>query len=71
MLEGHLGAEKVLNVHRYSDMLSKLVEFSNRFCDFEKVDPFVTFIVNPFLDVDICELSGLMAVLFSVDYVKM
>lgn len=67
MLESHSGAEKVFNGHRVCDLLSKLGQkLSDRFCDFEKPEP----IVNPFLDVDISELSGQMAELFSVDPVE-
>ncbi|XP_028313963.1 general transcription factor II-I repeat domain-containing protein 2B-like [Gouania willdenowi] len=72
MLESNLGAEKVFKVHRYCDLLSRLgQEFTDRFSDFEKLEPCVTFIANPFLAVDISELSGQMAELFSVDPVEM
>ncbi len=54
MLESHVRAADVLNVHKYSDLLPKLgQEFADRFSDFEKLKPCVTFIVNSFIKVDI------------------
>lgn len=68
MCETHTGATSVLNVSKYCDLLARLgQEFSDRFGDFDKVEPCVTFIANPFMDVDISELSGQMAELFCVD----
>lgn len=72
MLESHAGAASILNVHKYCDLLSKLgQEFADRFSDFEKLEPCVTIIANPFMDVDISEISGQMAELFCVDPVEM
>ncbi|KAK0142715.1 General transcription factor II-I repeat domain-containing protein 2A [Merluccius polli] len=72
MLESHTGAVSVLNVSKYCDLLSRLgQEFADRFSDFEKLEPCVTFMANPFMDVDISEISGQMAELFCVDPVEM
>ena len=68
MCETHKGATSVLNVSKYCDLLARLgQEFSDRFGDFDKVEPCVTFMANPFMDVDISGLSGQMAELFCVD----
>ena len=72
MLESHTGAASVLNVFKYCDLLSRLgQEFADRFSDFEKLEPCVTFMANPFMDVDISEISGQMAELFCLDPVEM
>ena len=55
MLESH--AANVLNAHKYCDLLSKLGhEFADRFSDFEKLEPCVTFEANPFMTLDLGEI---------------
>lgn len=57
-----------LNVSKYCDLLARLEkEFCDRFGDSEKVKPCVTFVANPFMCVDITDLSAQMADLFCVD----
>uniref|UniRef100_A0AAQ5Y107 HAT C-terminal dimerisation domain-containing protein n=1 Tax=Amphiprion ocellaris TaxID=80972 RepID=A0AAQ5Y107_AMPOC len=57
-----------LNVSKYCDLLARLErEFCDRFGDFEKVEPCVTFVANPFMCVDITDLSAQMADVFCVD----
>ncbi len=72
VLETHAGAAGALNTEKYCDLLIKLgQEFADRFRDFEKLEPCVTFIANSIMDVDINEISGQMAELFCVDPVEM
>ncbi len=72
VLETHAGAAGALNTEKYCDLLIKLgQEFADRFRDFEKLEPCVTFIANSIVDVDINEISGQMAELFCVDPVEM
>lgn len=53
------------------NLLAKLgQEFSDRFDDFDKLQPCVTFMANPFMDVDVSEVSSQMAELFCVDPVE-
>lgn len=59
MLESHAGTADVFNVQKYCDLLSKLgQEFADRFSDFEKLEPCVTVIANPFMKEDMGEMSG-------------
>ncbi|XP_056138883.1 general transcription factor II-I repeat domain-containing protein 2-like [Lampris incognitus] len=72
MLESHTGAASIVKVSKYCDLLSRLGQgFADRFSDFEKLEPCVTFMANPFMDVDISEISGQIAELFRVDPVEM
>ncbi|KAM3599085.1 uncharacterized protein V6R79_026136 [Siganus canaliculatus] len=72
MLESHTGGASALNVSKYCDLLSRLgQEFADRFSDFERLEPCVTFMANPFMDVDTSEISGQMAELFCIDPVEM
>lgn len=72
MLESHTGAAKVLNVSKYCDLLSRLGQgFANRFSDFEKLEPCVTFMDNTFMNVDISEISGQVTEHFCVESVEM
>lgn len=71
VLETHADAQSVLNTGKYCDLLIRLgQEFADRFRDFERLEPCVTFIANPFMDVDISEISGKMAELFCVNPVE-
>ena len=66
------GEVSVLNVSEYCGLLSRLgQEFADRLSDFEKLEHCVTFMANPFIDVDISEISGRMAELLCVDPVEM
>ena len=59
-------------LEKYFDLLSKLgQEVADRFSDFDKFEPCVTFVANPFMTVDIGEISGQMAELFCINPVKM
>lgn len=72
MLESHVGAAGVLNVSKYFDHLSRpWQEFADRFTDFDKLEHRVKFMANPFMDLDISEISGQMPELFCVDPVEM
>ena len=72
MLDSHAGADFVLDVNKYCDLMSKLgQEFEDRFNDFDKLEPCVAFIANPFMEVDITEISEKMAELFTVNPVEM
>ena len=72
MLDSHAGADFVLDVNKYCDLMSKLgQEFEDRFKDFDKLEPCVAFIANPFMEVDITEISEKMAELFTVNPVEM
>ncbi|CAL9688304.1 unnamed protein product [Knipowitschia caucasica] len=72
MCENNPGAASALNVDKYCELLAKLgQEFVDRFVDFDKLQPCVTFMANPFMDVDISDISGQMAVLFGIDPVEM
>ncbi|CAB4057549.1 unnamed protein product [Lepeophtheirus salmonis] len=46
-------------------------EFADRFSNFKKLESCVTFMTNPFMDVDISDISGQMAELFYVDPMEM
>ncbi|CAB4064544.1 ICK [Lepeophtheirus salmonis] len=51
MLDSHARADFVLNFNKYCDLISKLgQEFEDRFNDFDKLDPCVAFIANPFME---------------------
>ena len=72
VLETHAGAADALNTDTFCDLLIKLgLEFADRFRGFQKLEPCVTFIANPFMDVNISEISGQMAKLFCIDPVEM
>lgn len=52
VLESRAGSEDVLDVQRYCDLLSRLgQDFEDRFNDFDKLEPCVAFIANPFMEV--------------------
>ena len=72
MFDSHAGADFVSDVNKYCDLMSKLgQEFEDRFKDFDKLEPCVAFIANPFMEVDITEISEKMAELFTVNPVEM
>lgn len=72
MLESHVGAAGVLNISKYFDHLTRpWQEFADRFTDFDKLEHCVKFMANPFMYVDISEISGQMPELFCVDPVEM
>ncbi|CAM4607670.1 unnamed protein product [Leuciscus chuanchicus] len=67
MLESHADTPEVFDVHKYCDLLSRLgQEFEGRFSDFEKLEPCVAFIANPFTEMDIDNISKQIAELFNL-----
>ncbi|CAB4062794.1 unnamed protein product [Lepeophtheirus salmonis] len=71
MLDNHAGADFVLDGNTYSDLMSTLgQELEDRLNDFDKLEPCVAFIANPFMEVDNTEISEKMAELFTVNPVE-
>ncbi|XP_069498771.1 general transcription factor II-I repeat domain-containing protein 2B-like [Ambystoma mexicanum] len=68
MLTDNKASPELLNIDKYSSLLSRLKEeFSDRLRDFERIEPCVMFIANPFLEVDVCELAEQMGELFNLN----
>ncbi len=65
MIESHTSAPEVFDLLKYCDLLSRLgQEFEERFGDFEKM-------ANPFMELDIDNISKQMAELFDVSALEM
>ena len=56
-------------VEKYSQVLNRLgQEFEDRFCEFDQLEPCVSFVTNPFMQVDMtCTAEQLSAYLFNLD----
>ncbi|XP_069486307.1 general transcription factor II-I repeat domain-containing protein 2-like [Ambystoma mexicanum] len=68
MLTEHTASPELLNIDKYSSLLSRLKEeFSDRFRDFERIEPCVMFIANPFIEVNVCERTEQMGELFNLN----
>jgi len=53
---------------KYSQVINRLgQEFENRFCDFDQLEPCVSFISNPFMQVDITCIAEQLRATFNVD----
>ncbi len=55
-------------VEKYCQVINRLMkEFENRFCDFERIEPCVSFISNPFMSVDITGTAENLSTTFTLD----
>ncbi|KAF3846971.1 hypothetical protein F7725_004049, partial [Dissostichus mawsoni] len=53
---------------KYSQVINRLgQEFENRFCDFGQLEPCVSFISNPFMQVDLTCIAEQLSATFNVD----
>ena len=58
----------IVIIDKYTDFLTRLgQEFSERFDDFEEIEPCVMFTSNPFMEVDVRDISEQVSVLFDLD----
>ncbi|CAB4055301.1 unnamed protein product [Lepeophtheirus salmonis] len=72
MLGSHAGADYVLDVNKYCDLMSKVgQEFEDKFIDFDKLEPCVAFTGNQSMEVEIKEISEKMAELLTINPVEM
>ena len=56
----------------YNDFLTRLgQEFNDTFNDFEKIEPCVMFTLNPFMKVDVRDISEQISVQFDLDCVHL
>ncbi|XP_078512536.1 general transcription factor II-I repeat domain-containing protein 2-like [Lissotriton helveticus] len=59
---------ELLDIEKYSSLLKRLnQDFSERFSDFDQLEPCVMFTSNPFMEVDVSDISEKMSVLLSLD----
>ena len=68
-LKDNVSASAALDevVAKYSQVINRLgQEFEDRFCDFEKLEPCVSFITNPFMCVDVTSTAQQLSDLFSL-----
>ena len=55
-------------VEKHCQLINRLMkEFENRFCDFEQIEPCVSFISNPFTSVDITGTAENLSTTFTLD----
>lgn len=54
------------SAEKYSQVIKRL-EFENRFCDLAQFEPCVSFIYNPFMNVDISSIAEQLSATFSLD----
>ena len=55
-------------VQRYSQVLNRLgQEFEDRFCDFDQLEPCVSFVTSPFMQVDMTCTAEQLSALFNLD----
>lgn len=53
---------------KYCQVINRLVqEFENRFCDLDQLEPCVSFISNPFMNVDITCIAEQLSATFNLD----
>ena len=56
------------SAEEYSQVIKRLgQEFENRFCDLDQLEPCVSFISNPFMNVDISCIAEQLSATFSLD----
>lgn len=56
--------DKVAEKH---SLVIKRQEFENRFCDLDQLEPCVSFISNPFMNVDVSSFAEQLSTTFSLD----
>lgn len=69
VLKDNVSASAALDkvVTKYSQAINRLgQEFEDRFCDFEKLEPCVSFVTNPFMYVDVTSTAEQLSILFSL-----
>ena len=69
VLKNNVSASAALDkvVTKYSQVINRLgQEFEKRFCDFEKLEPCVSFVTNPFMYVDVTSTAEQLSDLFSL-----
>ena len=69
VLKDNVSASAALDevVTKYSQVINRLgQEFEDRFCDFEKLEPCVSFVTNPFMYVDVTSTAEQLSDLFSL-----
>ena len=72
MLEENYAASGAMDIQKYIDLLTRLgEEFESRFTDFVRLEPCATFISNPFMDVDISDISEQMGEVFSLSAIDL
>lgn len=70
VLKDSASAAAVLDgaVKKYSQVINRLgQEFEDRFCDFEQLEPCVSFLTNPFMQVDMTATAEDLSTLFKLD----
>lgn len=56
---------------KYSELINRLgQEFEDRFCDFDTLEACVSFILNPFIQVDMTCIAEQLSAAFSLDATK-
>uniref|UniRef100_A0A3B3HZV5 Uncharacterized protein n=1 Tax=Oryzias latipes TaxID=8090 RepID=A0A3B3HZV5_ORYLA len=69
-LNDNVSASAALNeaVKKYSQVINRLgQEFEDRFCDFEQLEPCVSFVTNPFMQVDVTSTAEQLSALFTLN----
>ena len=69
VLKDNVSASSALDevVTKYSQVINRFgQEFEDRFCDFEKLEPCVSFVTNPFMYVDVTSTAEQLSDLFSL-----
>ena len=69
VLKDNVSASAALDevVTKYSQVINRLgQEFEDRFCDFEKLEPCVSFVTTPFMYVDVTSTAEQLSDLFSL-----
>ncbi|XP_078542665.1 general transcription factor II-I repeat domain-containing protein 2-like [Lissotriton helveticus] len=65
-------APELLDIEKYISLLMRLYqEFEERFSDFELLEPCVMFTSNPFMEVDVSDISEQISVLLNLDSATM
>ena len=70
VLKDNVSASETLDkvAEKYSQVINRLgQEFENGFCDLDQLEPRVSFIFNPFMNVDTTCISEQLSVTFSLD----
>ena len=62
----------IVDIDKYSDFLTRLgQEFNDRFNDFEEMEPWVMVTSNPFIEVDVGDISEQISVPFDLHCVPL
>lgn len=70
VLKGNASASETFDkaAEKYFQVINRLgQEFENRFCDFDQLEPCVSFISNPFMQVDTTCIAEQLSVTFNLD----